>query len=464
MKNYIRYAFGLTLMVTLFTIGLRYIPEQTVFGMKLKRTDILSDLNRGNDIEDLDGLVGEDQAGTVPEDGTTATPADSTGTAPVQTTQTTRPTQTPADPPKGSVIPIVDYSEGGWMLSSFVNKLHQIDQGDRPLRIAFMGDSFIEGDLVTGDLRELLQTKYGGGGVGFVPITSQVAGFRMTVAHKYGDWKQKSIAYSDKGFTISGYYYIPSEGAYADYKSSVHKKHLDRFDRARLLYISRGTSTLKAQVNGSQEFTRTTEPSEALQEWVLEGDIQSIRYTVNGVEGFTGYGAFLENKWGINVDNYSMRGNSGMVMTKINRELSDQLDQIAPNDLIVLQYGLNVVESDVTNYSGYGDQMTLAVNHLKECFPHAAILIMSVPDRGTRVNGELVTMPGVRAMVKVQQKVAQECGVLYWSTFDLMRSLGGMATFVKNNWAAKDYTHIGARGGAKVAAGLYEAILAADSQ
>ena len=40
-----------------------------------------------------------------------------------------------------------------------------------------------------------------------------------------------------------------------------------------------------------------------------------------------------------------------------------------------------------------------------------------------------------------------------------MRSLGGMARFVQNGWAGKDFTHINYAGGQRVAWSLYDAIL-----
>ncbi|MEZ4850537.1 MAG: hypothetical protein R3B93_18375 [Bacteroidia bacterium] len=48
-------------------------------------------------------------------------------------------------------------------------------------RIAYFGDSMIEGDLITQSLRNDLQELLGGQGVGFVPITSQTYGFRKTI-------------------------------------------------------------------------------------------------------------------------------------------------------------------------------------------------------------------------------------------------------------------------------------------
>ena len=42
---------------------------------------------------------------------------------------------------------------------------------------------------------------------------------------------------------------------------------------------------------------------------------------------------------------------------------------------------------------------------------------------------------------------AQNSGAAFWSAYDAMQSLGGMAQFVANGWAGKDYTHINFAGG-----------------
>lgn len=493
MKNYIRYTFGLAVLIVLMLLGLRYIPENAVEKAGLKPVDILADLNQGNTVENLDELDAEIGADTRQNGGYRARSVAEPDTAitaqgdgepsvstifvepedmPQATDSIERPEQSeqpaatdtvPATPVReGGVIPIVDYSPDGAMWRTFMGKLANVRGMRRPVRIGFMGDSFIEGDLLTCDFRELMQSRYGGGGVGFVPITSQVAGFRQTVGHKFGKWKQSSIVNNKgNGFTISAFNYTPSEDSYVEYKGSSNKKHLDRFGRSRLVFVSKGRSVVRATVNGEEEFLFNTDPMDDLQEIRLDGDIHTIRYQVNDVEGFTAYGVFLENATGICVDNFSVRGNPGTVMGRINPTLSSQFGKLSPYDLIILQYGLNVVSSQVTDYSTYRKQMTAVVNHIKRCFPGVAVLVMSVGDRATRSNGAFVTMPGIRAMVGTQEEVAKECGVLFWNTYDAMRAEGGMGTFVKNGWAAKDYTHISARGGKKIATALYDAIIAA---
>lgn len=487
MKNYIGHAFGLTLLVTVMLLAIRYLPGDSLQKAGLKSADILADLNAGNDWEDVDRLPAEYGAGPATNQGYSAVSildidpevSDTVVETSVIVVDHTNNDYTPAEPlveegddskqaveepasapaTEGELIPIIDYSHGGTMLATFQGKMHNIPSLGRPLRIGFMGDSFIEGDLLTSDFREMMQTAYGGGGVGFVPITSQVAGFRQTVVHRFGNWKQRSIVNNkDKGFTISAYNFIPSEGSYVEYKGSKHKRHLDRFDKARLLFVSKGATTVKAVVNGDEAFEFLTEPSETLQQVLLEGDISSIRYSVNNVDGFSALGVFLENSEGVCVDNFSVRGNSGTPMNRIDPVLSGQFGKLSRYDLIVLEYGLNVVSSDNTNYSAYRDQMIEVVEHIKSCFPDVAILLMSVADRATRRNGQFVTMPGVLAMVKVQQEIARDCGILFWNTCEMMRAAGGMEAFVKRGWAAKDYTHIGAKGGHKIASELFRAI------
>ena len=105
-------------------------------------------------------------------------------------------------------------------MTRFYQALDELAKAPRPVRIAYFGDSFIEADILTADLREMLQQKYGGCGVGFVTITSMTSGFRPTVRHSFSGWESHSVmdsVFFDRSkLGVSGHYFIPNTGAYVE--------------------------------------------------------------------------------------------------------------------------------------------------------------------------------------------------------------------------------------------------------
>lgn len=89
-------------------------------------------------------------------------------------------------------------------------KLLALKQGKKTkIRIAYIGDSMIEGDQITKKLRELLQAIFGGNGVGFVPVTSNVANFRSTISYEFSEnWRDENFKNASgearKNFFFSG--------------------------------------------------------------------------------------------------------------------------------------------------------------------------------------------------------------------------------------------------------------------
>ncbi|HNU42039.1 MAG TPA: hypothetical protein PKH83_06075, partial [Cyclobacteriaceae bacterium] len=84
-----------------------------------------------------------------------------------------------------------DFSPNKSSLKKFFRALKQSNR--RQVRIAFYGDSFIEGDVLCGSFRDTLQELYGGRGVGFVPVASEVAQYRTSIQHTYSNWEAYSL-------------------------------------------------------------------------------------------------------------------------------------------------------------------------------------------------------------------------------------------------------------------------------
>ena len=174
------------------------------------------------------------------------------------------------------------------------------------------------------------------------------------------------------------------------------------------------------------------------------------------------YGASMEGGRGVMVDNYSVRSNNGHAIFGTSAKINRQADDMLHYDLVVLQYGLNIMQKGQRGYSRYRDQLRDMIAYAERCFPDAAIVVLGVSDRWVKNEESAKYEPigSVDALTSYQRAAADSCNVAFWNTSRVMQHLGGMPAFVSNNWAAKDYTHINYAGGRRIARALSESIIA----
>ena len=440
MKNYVSRTFFFTLLVVLALIALYFLPSLTVDGYQLRKIDLFSDI-RQPEKEELD----EDTVLLPP-------PA-----KPVF-----------MDTCKANLTCIEDYSDSTRRgMAPFYAALENINSLNRPVRIAVFGDSFIEADIFTGDLRDKLQTHYGGCGVGFVAVTSLTNGYRPTVRHSFGGWSSHMVTdtlYFDKSKQgISGGYFIPRQRAYVEMKGQrKYAHHLDTCEVATFYFVANGSVDIGSSINRDTIESHHFDCDGSLAFAQVEGRIGSIRWTVEQADSALFYGVALDGKKGISVDNFSIRGSSGLSLRGIPERFLKQFDRQRPYDLIVLQYGLNIATEKGRNYDHYKKGMLTAIEHLKEAFPDAGFLLLSVGDRDYKTEtGELRTMPGVRNLIRYQQAIAAEGKIAFWNMFEAMGGNESMAKLVhsKPSKANYDYTHINFSGGEYLAGLLYETLI-----
>ena len=336
------------------------------------------------------------------------------------------------------------------------------------VRVAFMGDSFVEGDILTADLRELLQDTFHGGGVGFVPVASRFTGFRQTIKTTSKGWTPYNImqrksapAPYAEDFFVSGWVAKASEGASTRWDMTTKRRHLEEVERARLLFICRQKAEIGLKLNDGEERVFFFEGDEVVRQIVVEQEqIRSLEMKVlSGADSFTGIGAEFDSKSGVAVDNFSIRSNNGQAMFWSNASVNSQINTMRPYDLVILQYGLNIMQADRHNYSLYGEQVEKMISYVESCFPGAAVLVMGVSDRSQKGEDGIKPMESAKSLTQSQREAAEHKGVAFWDTYSAMQRMGAMTEFVANGWAGKDYTHINYAGGARIARELYYAIL-----
>jgi len=359
-------------------------------------------------------------------------------------------------------------SSGG--LHHFFASLRQLGKEKKKVRIAYFGDSMIEGDLITQDFRSLLQDQFGGDGVGFMPITSIVAGFRQSIIHSFSpNWKEYSLldaVPADHGLGITGHTFMPwfsdSENdsvtsgneSWVKY-TAVGRKHLNKFGSVRMFYgRSDGKSALTLKGSKPMPLTGNAAVNELC---VCQRPVQGFTCTFNCSSPLNVYGFTMESDSGVILDNFSFRGNSGMPLTKMPFPVLSGLNKYLQYDLIILHYGVNVVNDKVKDFSWYEKGMTEVVKHLQNCFPEASILVIGSGDKSTRIEGQYITDPSVPVVVEAQRRVAEKTNTAFWNFYQAMGGEGSMVKWVTGDttYANSDYTHFNPRGARRVGGLLY---------
>lgn len=478
-RDYSSRVWWFTLCIVLGVVALGIIPPFNLLGMTTARVDIMSDLRaemfEGDgaeeyiaDIERLEqelATLSEEQVvevDTLPELPAVRyewleRPVEERSRRVLRSEELTVDTQR-------DVVPVEDFDTlEHTSFDRFVDKL----ASGEDVRIAFMGDSFIEGDILTSDFRAILQETFGGRGVGFVSCDIPFATVRKSVLRASTGWtaysvmKPKSLPESVKDmFFVSGYVASGKAGATTRWSATDVFPTLDSCTRARVLLYSRDSSRVTIEINDSLNHTFDIEGADYLREVYVEAEVESMRIRVE--EGSVlCYGASLEGDGGVVVDNFSVRSNNGHAIFGTSAKVNRQADDILGYDLVVLQYGLNIMQKGQRGYSRYRDQLCDMIAYVERCFPEAAIMVLGVSDRWVKneETSRYEPIGSVDALTSYQRAAADSCGVAFWNTSKAMSQLGGMPAFVSNGWAAKDYTHINFQGGKRIARELATAIV-----
>ncbi len=449
------------LVVVLLLIPLQWVPALTIGGYEVKRVALLSDVideeNSGGD-----GAEALPEVPPLPVVPAPAMPGEGGGTATQTVNAQTQPT-TPA--PKG-VTPILDYSASGTHgMASFYRALNKRNELGRPVRIAYFGDSFIEVDILTAPLREELQRKFGGHGVGYLDIAPPYAANRATVRQRYGGWTAHCVL--DKGrykrdlLNIGQRYFQPQGTGWTEV-SGVRMPGLDSAEVHTIYLRANAPVNVGVKLDNGPMLALNAKGNGRIEALKRSGRAGKVRWQVPAASGLVCWGVAAESKTGVIVDNLSLRGSSGVTLAEIPQRNLNELHSVRPYDLIVLQFGLNVANKTQKNYSAYMAQMKRVIDHLKQSFPESGILLVGVGDRVNRMSdGELHTLPGIIALSRYQQKLAADCGIAFWNLFEAMGGEGSIKRMAeaKPAEAGKDYTHINARGGKRIANYLFKSMV-----
>ncbi len=361
---------------------------------------------------------------------------------------------TPAPRDADGNVLIEDYTIG----NTGLQRLRSALKSKRLARIAVIGDSYIEGDILTGDLRRDLRKSFGGAGVGYMYMQSEIPGFRRTIRQTCSGWEQMDIRknVNDAYRSLSGEYFISTSNSSTKFSTA---KGDAGWTCTRLLCIApEGGNITVTTDNGTASYTLAASP-----------DVQCVR--VDGLTtkaaiststpGIVFLGAYLDGNSGIAVDCMSIRGNSGAANRKTDIQLAAQMRQHVDYDLIIIEYGINALSSKQKSYNKYSKLLVSLIQRLRTCYPDADIMVMGIGDRGQKLGTDVRSIPTAQAMVDAQRDAARFGGALFWDTRTAMGGEGAAIEWRNNGQINPDYIHLNAKGGSRLAELLYKAIATA---
>lgn len=424
--------------VIILLIGISYVNLSAIKWIKLKNVDVFSDIKKRKPFKPLPLPLVEIDSTKI--NGKYVQPTDLTL--------------------------IADYGlDGDHSIVHFFQKLNAIKTQKKKLRIAYFGDSFIEGDYITGELRSKFQETYGGNGVGFVPMQSIVEANYSTINfNSNSSWTDQNFVNSPSNtmLGLTGHVFYSKGGSATSYAP----KKGSSLNQVKIYTGQIGNTNAYASVtkdNISQQIMLNN--NDVINETLISGyPISSLKVAI-GDNQLPVYGVSIEDTTGIYLDNYGFRGNSGLLTNKVTPEIMSGFGKYLQYDLIIVHYGLNAVAHGQEKFTWYENAQNKLIQKLKTSFPNTAILLISTSDIGYNQDGSWITEPAVPFMVSTQRGIAKKNKIAFW---DLYTSMGGENTIV--NWAeqepklaAMDYTHLSYLGAKKVANLIFNKLLASKS-
>ena len=332
---------------------------------------------------------------------------------------------------------------------------------NKQVRIAHFGDSQIEGDLVTADLRENLRKKVGGYGVGYLAITSKDITFRLTATHKFleSKWDDASVFVSNRNnypVGIGGEVFIPQGNAWVSYEMRGSRRSAKKFNTMKLFYTDAKRSSISYRFGGGKKEEANLQPGKGLKILTLKSGNYTNSVQIDFPTREQGYffNVSLDGGNGIYIDNLPLRGNTGEDLQKIPLSILEGYNRELDYKLVILQFGKNAISA---NYKRYEIEMVQAIEHLKKAFPGAGFLLISVQDSGFKTSSRIINL------LNAQKSIAKETNIAFWNLYEAMGGKNSMSKWVKANppMASADHTHFNEQGAKVVGKLLADALLEA---
>ncbi len=338
-------------------------------------------------------------------------------------------------------------------------------------RIVHYGDSPTTADLITGDARKLLQTRFGDAGHGFCLLAKPWAWYGHNGVDLSGSgWSIDPASMSkvkDGFYGLGGVSFRGEAGAHTRLvlKDANHTQ-------LEVSYLRQpGGGVFQVDAEGKAIGTVDTRgPTVEPAYFRVDLPPNSRRFEIRVASGqVRAFGVSFEKQGpGVEYDSLGLNGAYVSVLARMfdAKHWGQQLRQLQP-DLVIINYGTNESAYAAFIDQSYGKELKEIVRRVRAALPDTSILMMSPMDRGQRdSSGTIGTMPTIPRLVTIQQRMAMETGCGFFNTFLAMGGPGTMGQWyqAEPRLVGGDFIHPMPAGAKIVGNLLYKALFDGYSQ
>ncbi|MDR2970305.1 MAG: hypothetical protein LBU83_00030 [Bacteroidales bacterium] len=343
----------------------------------------------------------------------------------------------------------------------FFQKAEAARAEQKIVRVMYYGDSQIELDRFSSNLRQFFQEKFGGGGPGMAPFIQTIPSGALNQSYS-GDftcfslWGEVHKNKTDDYGPFAKMYKIDGQNSFSA-KTLSKKEESNRRDNYSniSLLINNMNGDFKAELTDNMSKIKYPLETDSLGiqllEFPLNFSTQSFTISMNGSAYI--YGILIDNGFGVAVDNIAMRGANGLHFTSMNDSLMHIIYKLLDVEMIVLQYGGNAVPglSGENSVAAYVNNIILQIKYLQRVAPNIPILFVGPSDMLSIVDGELKTYRDLPYLVEKLSNEIPKSGAAFWNMYQVMGGANSMRAWVKKGWAGNDYVHFTSKGAHEIA-------------
>lgn len=350
-------------------------------------------------------------------------------------------------PTHGALPAAVGALERPAALEAVFDALERLETGHGDdVRIVQLGDSHTAADWETGPVRRLLQSRFGDGGRGFVPIGRPWKAWSQEglLTGLAGEWSTKMTHPSarqpngDGPFGLAGF---ALESRQSGARAWIEL--LAASTSAEVAYLEQPAGgSFDVIVDGARVAhvsTRGDARRSAFRTIALpESTRHHLEVRAAGDGAVRVFGAALDraDRRGLVFDALGING--ARVATALSWEEAAWADDVRHRDpaLVVLAYGTNDAVDAETSLVAFEAGLTEALARIARAVPSASCLVLGPPDR--------TNAPRLSAIVASERRAAEAGHCAY---FDRIAAMGGPGSIMR--WGQPDHVHLNRDGYAR---------------